>query len=186
MTPPLAAPVARHPPDRLARAQHRTQDVDLDEPADFRRRHVGQVRRAAVQAGIVDQTGQWPERLLGAFEDARNVGLESSIGLHGGGGAAGPRNVGDDRLGRLAALDIGREHRPATLGRQFGRRRTDAAAAAGDDENAAHATRRNFGSVMSAVTGWNKTSTAPPISGVSSTRLLASSGPSSSRTTQTR
>ena len=67
-----------------------------------------------------------------------NILFERGVHLHGRRMSPLRPDFVDDRLRRLTPLDISRHHIPAALRREFRCRRTDAAAAAGDDQNFVH------------------------------------------------
>ena len=138
IAPPCAAARGRHPPHRLAAAQHGADHVDRQQALEARLLELGDRRRAAaVDAGAVDQRGEAAEALIDLAEHALDLVLLGDIGLDGDRPAAGGLDLGGERLGALARPLVADGHRIALAGGEPRRRRADPARAAGHQHDPA-------------------------------------------------
>ena len=84
--------------DRLLRRQEQAQHVEVEHPVEMLGGHFLQ-RGELVNAGVVDQDVEPPERPLGLGKQSLNIGLVGHIGLHGHGLPAVGGDRGHDAFG---------------------------------------------------------------------------------------
>jgi hypothetical protein len=96
-------------------------------------------RRATLEdARVVGERGDAAELRVDRCEQPRDVCFHRDVGLHGDRGAAAAGDRGDDRVGGRALAAVVDAHRVAALAGEPRGGGTDAAAAAGDNQNARH------------------------------------------------
>ena len=136
--PALAAPRQRHPPHRLAVADQVRGEVDIDDPADFLDRDVGQWRRLVDHPGIADEGRDRAELGLGHIEHPHHGAGVVDIALDGHRPPPGGTDVIRHPFGGRRIAGIVDRHVIAACRREGAAGGADAAAAARDQNDPAH------------------------------------------------
>ena len=138
-TPGAAVPCA-HAQHRLTRAAEAAEHVDCKNTRHARGAHLVDPRRNVADAGVVDQTTQTTgaKVRIDRSEQRHHLGVVGHVGAEGCGLAAGTVDFAHQRFGGGRCVRVVDGHGPAARCGQSGGRGTDAAAAAGDQEQWLH------------------------------------------------